>query len=145
MKKHLILSLLLTGTILFSLSCSKGPGEGGRAGIHGTLYVHNYDATFTSLQAIYAAQAENVYIIYGDDITFSKSVKTNYDGTYSFPYLRKGMYTIVTYSKDTIKYLNGVPSQAGSVITSKTIEVKFKVEISDRKQEVTCRDTFIIK
>ena len=145
MKKHLIFSVLLTGIILLSLSCAKGPGEGGKASIWGKLTIVNYDATFTTMLASYPAQAENVYIIYGDDKTFGKSVKTNYDGTYEFPYLRKGMYTIVAYSKDTNKYLNGVISQAGQVVTSKTVAVIQKVEISDRKQVVQARDTILIK
>jgi hypothetical protein len=135
----------LLACILLISSCAKGPGEGGKASIYGTLIVKNYDANFTSVQATYPAQSENVYIIYGDDRTYSKSVKTNYDGTYEFPYLRPGKYTVYSYSKDTTKYLNGVPSQAGSVIASKTIEVVSEVEISGKKDEVKVDDMYIIK
>jgi hypothetical protein len=137
-------AILFTAFFLIS-SCAKGPGEGGKAGIYGTLIVKNYDATFTSVQATYPAQSESVYLVFGDDRTFSKSVKTNYDGTYEFPYLRPGNYTVFSYSKDTTKYLNGIPSQAGSVIASKTIEVMQKVEISGKKDEIQVDDMTIIK
>lgn len=123
---------------LFFNSCSKGPGEGGKATIYGKLIVKNYDATFTTLQATYPAQAENIYIVYGDERTYGNSVKTNYDGTYEFPYLRPGKYTVFAYSKDTTRY-------NGNIITSKTIEVKTEVEITSKKQEVQVPDMVIIK
>jgi hypothetical protein len=144
MKKIISLSVI-SAALLLAASCSKGPGEGGKASLYGHMKVVNYDASFTTVQATYDAQAENVYIIYGDDQTFSKSLKTNYDGMYELPYLRPGMYTVVAYSKDTTKYLNGVPSQAGSVISSKTIEVIQKVEISGKKDEVEVPEIVIIK
>jgi hypothetical protein len=144
MKKLFAFAFLFTASVLI-YSCAKGPGEGGKATIYGLLTVQNYDATFTTVQATYPAQSENVYIVFGDDRTFSKSVKTNYDGTYEFPYLRPGKYTVFSYSKDTTKYLNGVPSQAGSVIASKTVEVIREVEISGKKDEVEVDEMVIIK
>lgn len=89
-------------------SCSKEPGEGGNASIHGKIYVKDYNATFTVLQEEYYAQDQDVYIIYGDDISFSNRTRTNYDGTYEFKYLREGDYRIFVYSKDSANQTNAM-------------------------------------
>ena len=146
MKNKIIIFSLLSMAIIFtSTSCKKGAGEGGKASIHGKVTVDNYDASFTVLQASYPGQGESVYIVYGDHITYDNSVKTNYDGTFEFPYLRPGDYTIFVYGKDTTKYLNGVPNPNGSVITSKTLETKVTVSISGKKDAVDAGEMKIIK
>lgn len=136
--KKIILSLTITATFFALLSCSKEPGEGGKASIFGKVKINNYNANFTILQASYYAQEENVFIIYGDDKTYSKSVKTNYDGTYEFPYLRTGKYTVYAYSKDTIKY-------NGNIIASKTVEVLKTVEITGKKDIIEVPELVIVK
>jgi hypothetical protein len=143
--KHSLSKLILPIVAVLLSSCAKGPGEGGKSTIYGKITIINYNSTFTTVQATYPAQGESVYIVYGDDRTYGNSVKTNYDGTYEFPYLRPGKYTIFAYEKDTIKYLNGVPSQAGSVVASKTHEVMQTVEISDKKQEVEAKEMILVK
>lgn len=143
--KHPLFKLFLLAVIITIASCAKGPGEGGKSTIHGKVTIINYNSSFTTVQATYPAQGESVYIVYGDDRTYGNSVKTNYDGTYEFPYLRPGKYTIFAYEKDTVKYLNGVPSQAGSVVASKTHEVIQTVEISDKKQDVEAQEMILVK
>ncbi|MEW6470101.1 MAG: hypothetical protein AB1458_14335 [Bacteroidota bacterium] len=145
MKKTISLTFILFASVIFIASCSKGPGEGGKAAIKGKVFVRNYDATFTQLYASYYAQDEDVYIIYGDDATFSRSVKTNYDGTYVFPYLRPGKYKVFTYSKDTVKYLNGQPNYSGNVVASKTVHVLKEVEIVGKKDTTVVPDLEIVK
>ena len=145
MKNIIIFSLFSIAVLLTASSCSKGPGEGGKASIHGKIKVNNYDATFTNIVATYYAQAENVFIIYGDHITYDNQVKTNYDGTFEFQYLRPGDYTIFAYGKDTTKYLNGVPNPNGTIVTSKTYEEKITVNISGKKDAIDVLDIAIIK
>ena len=58
----------------------------------------NYNGSGQFVDSFYA-QAEHVYIIYGDAAYFGDDIKTSYDGTYEFPYLRKGSYTIFAYSR----------------------------------------------
>lgn len=145
MKKNMLFVTILLAGIFIVSSCSKGPGEGGKAAIKGKVFVSNYDGTYTNLLAYYYAQEENVYIIYGDDPTYSKSVKTNYDGTYVFPYLRPGKYKVYAYSKDTMKYLYGVPNWSGSVVTNKQVEVLQEIEIMGKKDSVIVPNLDIIK
>ena len=133
MIKKIILSISIIAVLA---SCKKGPGEGGRAFIKGKVYVKNYTAPpgpFT-LQDEYYAQGENVYIIYGDEAGIGESVKTAYDGSYQFEYLRKGKYVVYALSDDT-----------SSTINSKTVEIKQIVEIKNATETLTLPDIEIVK
>ncbi|MHC1708686.1 MAG: hypothetical protein AB9842_14340 [Bacteroidales bacterium] len=87
-------------------SCSKEEGEGGTSSLFGRVLVRDYNATFTVLQEEYYAPERDVYLIYGDDKTYSERVRTNYNGTYEFKYLRPGNYHIFVYSKDSTLQTN---------------------------------------
>ncbi|MFN5213378.1 MAG: hypothetical protein ACK5DY_02065 [Bacteroidota bacterium] len=90
--------LLLLPLLLFvSLSsCRKTAGSGGNSKIQGRIKAIYYDV-FNNAYPYYAGK-EDVYIIYGDEEYFGDDVETSYDGTYEFPFLRKGKYTIFAYS-----------------------------------------------
>src|SRR4051812_30437130 len=99
-------AFLLTATIsvalcLILISCKKEAGEGGQATITGKVYVRQYNKTFTTFIGEYYAQGEDVYIIYGNETAVGNRVRTNYDGTYQFSFLRKGSYKVYAYSKDS--------------------------------------------
>lgn len=100
----LVLLSLFAGT-----SCEKEAGEGGNATIYGKIIAHDYNAEFTDLKGIYPAADEDVFIIYGNDRSFSQRIRTNYKGVYEFKYLRPGDYTIYAYSKDsTLTLASGI-------------------------------------
>ncbi len=86
---------------LVVLSCSKEPGIGGNSTIYGKIVAYDYNAEFTTLKGIYPAADEDVFLIYGDDYSYSQRIRSNYDGIYEFKYLRSGDYTIYVYSKDS--------------------------------------------
>lgn len=79
-------------------ACQKGPGEGGTSTIMGKVFVMNYNSSGQFVDSFYA-QDEHVYIIYGDEAYFGDDIKTSYDGTYEFPFLRKGPYSVFAYSR----------------------------------------------
>ncbi|MFM7823961.1 MAG: hypothetical protein ACKPB3_09335 [Bacteroidota bacterium] len=106
-------------------SCEKGPGEGGTSSIVGSVEVDDFQNG-----EIYPGVDEDVYLIYGDDITYSERIKSSFDGRFQFNYLREGSYTIYVYS-DTL-------TASGTTAVSKSIE------ITGRKQEVNA-GTFQIK
>ncbi|MCC7028929.1 MAG: hypothetical protein IT257_01400 [Chitinophagaceae bacterium] len=119
---------LLAGALVLALfaACTKGPGEGGRAFIKGKLFVKNYKAyPDTTLQASYWGQDENVFIVYGDEPGVGKSVKSAYDGSFQFEYLRKGKYKVYALSDDR-----------ASGINSKTKEVLVEVEIKNATETI---------
>jgi hypothetical protein len=118
--------ICMLGVIFIIASCSKDAGEGGNSTIFGKVYVKDYNATFTVLQDEYYGKEIDVYIIYGDDVSFGNRTRTNYDGTYEFKYMRPGTYHIYAYSKDsTLQTLSTLPVIKDVEVTKKkqTVEV----------------------
>ena len=123
--------------VLISLSffsCKKQPGEGGFASTEGKVYAKDYDDSYTLLTAEYYIPSETVYIIYGDGTEVANTVKTSYDGSFKFNYLRKGTYKIFVLSEDSTKPFLAVPK-----------EVLVQVNITKRKDKVVLDDFVIIK
>lgn len=139
--KKVTLLFAVTLTVLIS-ACSKPAGEGGRATIKGKIWVENYN-TLNSMSDIYflkseyAGADEDVYIIYGDDVSYGNKVKSGPDGVFEFKYLRKGDYRIYVKSKDTTRasyfYGSGI----------KTVDVS--VTIGDKKETVDTENLVIYK
>jgi len=98
-KRWLIFSVSIL--LILITSCTKEAGEGGTSSIKGKVYATYYNKTFTSVIGQMYAPDKDVYIIYGDDATYSDKQKTCYDGSFEFKYLRKGKYKVYAYSLDT--------------------------------------------
>ena len=80
--------------------CTKEEGEGGSGSIKGFVYEYKINAFSLDTTARYAAADQDVYIIYGNEDTFyDDNIKTSYDGSFKFPYLQKGKYTIFVYEE----------------------------------------------
>jgi hypothetical protein len=123
---------LIFSIVLFS--CSKEEGSGGNSSIYGKIIAHDYNAEFTNLKGIYPAADEDVFIIYGNDRSFSERIRTNYKGVYEFKYLRPGDYTVYAYSKDSTLTM---PAENYAVI--------LKVNIGNKKEDVEAPDMKIFK
>jgi hypothetical protein len=106
-------------TALFFESCEKTEGTGGTSSIIGRVWVRNYNADFSQINAEYWAEEEDVYIIYGNDTIHSDDTKTSYNGSYRFDYLQKGEYTLFAYSDDST-----FTSPSGRVPVKITVTVK---------------------
>jgi hypothetical protein len=133
MNKTLGVFLVLLLSAAF-LSCSKEAGDGGNSTIYGEITAYNYNAEFTELRGIYPAADEDVFLIYGDDRSYSQRVRTNYNGIYEFKYLRPGNYTIYVYSKDsTLTLISGI------------YPVILEVEITENKQTIEAEDMKIFR
>jgi hypothetical protein len=118
MKNKIFLSLFFFA-VLFFYSCKKKEGKGGKASVSGKVLARKYNLTTHSYTSTsYNAEDEDVYIIYGDDISFGDHQKTSYDGSYEFRYLNKGKYKIYVYSKDST---NSTPSGKIAVYKDFTI------------------------
>lgn len=99
-KKNLPVVLFMGLGLLFLfliMSCSRGEGKGGRALIVGKVFVRDYNSSGI-LKGQFYGPDEDVFIIYGDGTFYGDEVKTSYDGTYRFEYLRKGHYRVFAYS-----------------------------------------------
>lgn len=106
MKKYLfyIISLILTITFV---SCNKSEGEGGKGSITGKVYkiiddgtiIAVADGSYAFSQDTIVAVDEDVYILYGSNETgYNDKTKTSFNGTFEFPYLREGNYTVFAYT-----------------------------------------------
>lgn len=115
-----ILFVLLLSLSFFS--CEKDEGTGGRASISGTVFNTDFSSNFESVVDAYNMPDVDVYIVYGDDETYSDKTNTNYNGSFKFEYLREGDYTIYVYSEDSSK---NSPSEI----------IPIKVEVSLDKEE----------
>ncbi len=134
MRKHkttfsFFIGLVCLFLLLATVSCSKDEGKGGRALITGKLYVKNYNSSGIFKDEYYGPD-EDVYIIYGNEPMYGDVIKTNYDGTYRFEYLRKGHYTVFAYSDcDTC--------------ASGTMPIMLETDITSSKQVVELPDLVV--
>src|SRR5687768_7231654 len=126
-----VLSFLIASLFLIFLSCNKGPGEGGKSSIKGKVWVTDYNGEFTAVKGEYWGEDVDVYIIYGDDLSYGERISTGPGGEFKFNYLRPGKYTIYAYSKDKEATL-GPPVNPNAPDKA----VKVEVEIKKKKEEV---------
>jgi hypothetical protein len=90
-----IFLLVLIGLVI--TSCTKEEGEGGSSSIKGFVYEYKLNILGDTISR-YAAADQDVFIIYGNEDTFyDDNIKTSYDGSFVFPYLQKGKYTVFVY------------------------------------------------
>ena len=116
MKKTLGFFLTLCLILTLFTACNKGEGEGGTATIEGKVMTILHDNDNYNLLADTVAGAKtDVFIVYGDDELYGDDMETGPDGSYRFKYLKKGTYTIFTYS--------ALPS-GEKIAVSETVEVR---------------------
>lgn len=133
-----ILSLFLICLALVLGACKKPAGEGGNSTITGKVHITNWNATFTVVNGDYAGADVDVYIIYGDDVTYGNKLKTSPDGVFEFKYLRKGSYKVYAYSKDKEAFLAGNSNPPDKA-------VYLSGDITSKKQTVDLGTIEIIK
>ncbi len=134
---YLIILVLLGTTVT---SCKKDAGSGGDSSITGRVFVENYNSSFTSLVNEYNAGAEDVYIIFGNDLSYGAHAKTSYDGMYDFKYLQPGKYKVFAYSKDSA----GLYKNQQNLNAPKIAIIK-EVEITKSKETLNLDNIVILK
>ena len=120
---------LVFGIAALVVSCKKTPGDGGLATIRGNVveeirFVLTNPATYATE---YPAPDEDVWIVYGDNVSPNERVRTNYDGEFEFQVLRPGEYTIYVYSNDTTGATDVAPDR---------MPVIKKITIDERRQDI---------
>ncbi len=117
------------------IQCKKQASTGGNATIKGKLYAIDFNSSgFSPAIDSFYVPAENVYIIYGDEINVSNNIRTNSKGEFEFNFLRKGKYTIFALSRDTSIHFSG---------SNKDITHDTTVMITDKNQVLDLQ-TFIV-
>ncbi|NUM51163.1 MAG: hypothetical protein HUU48_08610 [Flavobacteriales bacterium] len=121
MKLLKIVSILLFTTLAL-YACKKEAGTGGTNTITGKVFATDFNKEYTKIQGEYYIPDYRVYIVYGtENSMYDDDFDTDYNGAYEFNYLRKGTYTIYTYSIDTVEknYQKLVPIKQTVEITGK--------------------------
>ena len=91
--------IMLCGLFFLASGCKKEPGEGGKARIEGVVMRQDVNAAGAPIGDPYPYQEARVYIIYGNGDYSNNDVRTGPDGGYTFPWLRKGDYTVYTFGE----------------------------------------------
>ena len=117
--------LLLLVIPLMMISCKKEPGPGGKSTLYGKIFVKDYNSTFTVLEETYYGPDTWVYIIYGNDRDYGDKIRTSYDGTWEFKYLRPGTYHVYAFSKDsTLQTLAPLAVTRDVVVPNKSQDIE---------------------
>jgi membrane-anchored protein YejM (alkaline phosphatase superfamily) len=122
MKHFKIITLTILVSTLLLWACKKEEGTGGMASIRGQVINTDYSPNFENKIDAYNLADEDVFIVYGDDESYSNKITTSHDGTFVFEYLRPGDYTVFVYSDDSSKSS-----------TTNNIPVEIKVSL-DKKE-----------
>lgn len=120
----------------------KEADKGGSSAIKGKVFMRDYDMAFTTLQSEYYKSDEDVLIIFGNDTINDDNTKTSFDGSFQFDGLRKGIYKVYAFSKDSAK-IHDPPCTGCSTIPDSAV-VK-TIEITANNQEITLPDIVIFK
>jgi hypothetical protein len=123
----LLTKIIFIGLIAFSfLGCTKVEGLGGKAMITGKLSGQFYsDDQLTLFNGTGVLADEDVYIVYGTgDTYFDDDIKSSYDGSFQFKYLRPGKYTVFVYE-------NCFPCSSLQEVVLSEIEITAKDQVVD--------------
>jgi len=129
MNTRIIMLSLCTTLALGLYSCKKDPGEGGTASIRGKVVKQVRVVLTNPATTAYTTHAadQDVFIIYGDNVSPDDRVWTNYKGEFEFINLRPGRYTVYVYSRDTT-------GQVG--IDPRRMPIRKEIEIGKRGERV---------
>jgi hypothetical protein len=116
-------AIVILAIVMIAVGCKKDEGDGGNSSIKGYVHVTDYNSSFLIVQGDYPAADQDVYIIYGDDISYGDRIKTGPDGIFEFKYLREGDYTVYVYSEDT--------TLSGNSVVSKMVNINGKKKTID--------------
>ena len=123
-----VLSTIFISAAAFFAGCEKEPGEGGRATIQGKVWGIDLDNDgFPKTEGYLGDQRVYIGVNEGGRTDYFENVRTSYDGTYTFPFLREGDYRVWVFSRcDTCALEDTVRIQTAT--------------IGDRKETVTLPD-----
>ena len=130
-KLKIVLPLLLS---VILISCNKEPGPGGLASIKGKVYAYDLTNGLDTAAKGYLAEIR-VYIGQAESSTYFDDIRTSYDGSYEFKFLRKGKYKLWVVSKTDTAFYAPRPDRQEYYIQD--------AEVKEKKEEVTLPD-FII-
>jgi hypothetical protein len=122
------------GYLLFTTllaACQKDAGPGGLATVKGKVYGRDI-TTGGNLKAEGYLPDWRVYISVSGDPGYFEDMKTSYDGSYEFKFLRKGNYDVWAFS------------DCDTCLIKTQLVMKKGIKVSDKKETVTVPDIEVI-
>jgi hypothetical protein len=131
--KTRILSTVLISIATILASCEKEPGEGGLATIQGKVWGRDLDNDgFVKTQGYLGGVRVYIGVDDGARSDYFETVRTSYDGTYTFPFLRKGDYRVWVFSRcdtcvleDTVRLQTATIRERKQTVTLPDMTVEF--------------------
>ena len=130
LNKKLLLALGLLGFVLI-ISCTKEAGYGGLSSIQGKVYTKDITPNSQIVQDSGYTANIKVFISADESSQVLDEVRTDLDGSFKFDKLRKGNYTIWTFT------------QCDACTNNETPVIQ-QVEIKGRKESIVLSDFNII-
>ncbi len=89
---------IVAGLALLLFACKKDPGPGGLATIKGKVFGTDVTGSGNVKDSGYIGDTRVYIAVAGKSEPF-EDVRTSYDGTYEFPFLRKGSYDVWAFGE----------------------------------------------
>lgn len=89
--------LIITLCVISFLSCTKNEGKGGRLSINGNVKKIIVSTKGIKVDTV-AGVDRDIFITYGESEYINDDIKSDINGSFHFPFLKKGQYTITAYS-----------------------------------------------
>ena len=83
--------------------------DDGLAIISGQVMQINYSRDYIYPVDTIAAQNKDIFLVYEDDLHYADRIRTQFDGSFAFPNLIKGDYSVYAYSEDINRGAEDVP------------------------------------
>jgi hypothetical protein len=93
--------VVFTGLLLLFSGCESPEGYGGSSSISGKIITEYYNDDYSLYIREEASVDEEVFLLFGDNDNVGDRVNTSMSGTFEFPYLRPGNYTVYFRSEDS--------------------------------------------
>ncbi|MBL7717884.1 MAG: hypothetical protein JNL72_03535 [Flavipsychrobacter sp.] len=120
---------------LLIISCKKEPGPGGLASVKGKVYAYDFTSGKTLISEGYLGEIR-VYIGAADGSEHFDDIRTSYDGSYQFNFLRKGKYKVWVFAKSDTAVLTSPEGQQHFIQEVEVTDKKGEVEVPDFKVNI---------
>lgn len=131
-KFHLVIIVFMIFSVV---SCVKPEGYGGTSNVKGKIITKYYNDDYSLLVKEEPAVDEEVFLMFGSDENLGDRTFTSVTGSFEFPYLRPGSYTLYFMTEDStgpdrseqtktfeFELKNGQDLDLGTLVEYKTLD-----------------------
>lgn len=94
-------TIMILSILMLMASCAKTEGYGGTSNVTGKMITKYYNDDYSLLLKEEPAVDEEVFLMFGSDENLGDRTFTSVTGSFEFPYLRPGSYTLYFMTEDS--------------------------------------------